>query len=72
MLQETASEVAYLGKEWKRKEPWVTDAILELSDSRRELKKQNKSGADARKQYTLVNIETRQKIIETKDNCIRS
>lgn len=67
-LTETATEV--LGKFRNKKNPWVTDDILDLCDYRRSLKKTKKDDPEAAQQHTLVNKKIRKRMREAKEKWI--
>ena len=69
VLQESAAEV--LGKRRKKNKPWATDDILDLCDTRRDLKTKRVSPSAAQ-QYSVVNkhINIRKKMKEAKEKSI--
>ena len=68
VLQESAAEV--LGKRRKKNKPWVTEDILDLCDTRRELKKTKRVSPSAAQQYSVVNKDIRKKMKEAKEKWI--
>ncbi|KAL8610857.1 hypothetical protein ACOMHN_056712 [Nucella lapillus] len=66
VLHETATEVP--GKRRKKNKPWVTEDILDLCDSRRELKKKKRS--DQAQHYNIINKNIRAKMKDAKENWI--
>lgn len=67
VMTETASEI--LGKHSRKTQPWVTDEILDMCDSRKELKKTNntENGATA---YRKINKKIRNSMKKAKDDWI--
>ena len=59
-IRSTATET--LGKQRKKKQPWITNDILDLCDKRRELKKDKYNSQDAAEQYKITNKNVRSKM----------
>ena len=57
MLLTTADKV--LGKPRRKKQPWITNKILDLCDERRTLKKEKNNSPDAANSYRLTNSKIR-------------
>lgn len=68
VLLSTADEV--LGKQRKRKQPWVTDDILDLCDERRALKRGRGRDPTSADKYRLVNQQIRTRMKEAKEDWI--
>ena len=68
VLLSSAEEV--LGKQRKRKQPWVTDDILDLCDERRALKKERGQDLTSANKYRLVNKKIRKRMLEAKEDWI--
>ena len=60
-MTDAASEI--LGKERRRKKPWVTKDVLDLCDERRDLKK-NRYEAEGAKEYVEANRRIQKKATE--------
>ena len=69
-LTSTASKI--IGKYRKKKQPWMTNDILDLLDKRRTLKSAKKGKPELNDKYREINIEIRKLIIRTKDNWIQT
>ena len=68
-VTDTANEI--LGKHRPFKKPWVTAAILDLCDKRRELKKNNnKNDAEGTTEYRTVNRQIKKGMNKAKENWI--
>ncbi|CAH8851413.1 unnamed protein product, partial [Trichobilharzia szidati] len=68
VLHESATEV--LGNKRKKIKPWVTDDILNLCDTRRELKKKKGLNSQYREEYRTVDKEIRSKMKRAKEGWI--
>lgn len=64
-MNETAMEV--LGKARTRKQPWMTQDILNACDKRRELKAKRFIDSDKEKEYRNANIKVRKEIKKAKE-----
>jgi len=67
-LTSTAEEI--LGKAKKKKQPWITDDILELCDKRREMKKNKHANTDAADLYRQANNQVKKAMNKAKENWI--
>ena len=65
---ETAEEI--LGRQRKRKQPWVTNDILDLCDTRRNLKGKRYTDPGAAEQYRTTNRLIRKKMTAAKEEWI--
>lgn len=68
VLLSTAKEV--LGKRRKRKQPWVTEDILDLCDERRAWKKKKSQDLTSADKYRLVNKQIRKRMKKAKEDWI--
>ena len=68
VLHETATEI--LGNKRKKIKPWVTDDILNLCDTRRELKKKKGTNHQFKEEYRTVDKEIRSKMKGAKEDWI--
>ena len=69
-LTSTATKI--IGKYRKKKQPWMTNYILDLLDKIRTLKSAKKGKPELNDKYREINIEIRNLIIRTKDNWIQT
>jgi exonuclease III len=67
-LTEVAQEV--LGKQRKKKQPWISNETLDLCDKRREKKSKRKNGPAEKEEYKNINAEVRNKLRTDKDTWI--
>ena len=65
----TATEI--LGKYRKKKQPWITDDILDLCDERRSLKSKKKQKPELDSMYRKINMTIRKAMQDAKDNWIQ-
>ena len=65
----TDSDSEILGKERRRKKPWVTKAVLDLSDERRDLKKKQYE-AEGAKEYREANRRIQNAVKKAKEDWI--
>ena len=65
---ETAEEV--LGRQRKKKQPWVTREILDLCDERRSLKGARHTSPEDAEQYRKASRQVRKKMLEAKEDWI--
>ena len=68
VMTETASDI--LGKHRKKKQPWVTDEMLELCDKRRDLKKR-KHTANGEEAYREINKKIRKGMKDAKEDWVQ-
>ena len=61
--------VRYLGKERRRKKPWVTKDVLDLCDERRDLKKKRHE-AEGAKEYREANRRIQKAVEKAKEDWI--
>ena len=66
-VTDAASEI--LGKECRRKKPWVTKDVLDLCDERRDLKKK-RYGAEGAKDYREANRRIQKAVKKAKEDWI--
>ena len=66
-MTDAAREI--LGKEHRRKKPWVTKDVLDLCDERRELKKK-RSEADGAREYREANRRIQKAVKKAKEDWI--
>ena len=66
-MTDAASEI--LGKERRRKKPWVTKDVLDLSDERRDLKKKRYE-AEGVKEYREANRRIQKAVKKAKEDWI--
>ena len=71
-LNPTSTATKIIGKYRKKKQPWMTNDILDLLDKRRTLKSAKKGKPELNDKYREINIEIRKLIIRTKDNWIQT
>ena len=65
-VTDAASEI--LGKERRRKKPWVTKDVLDLCDERRDLKKRHE--AEGAKEYREANRRVQEAVMKAKEDWI--
>ena len=65
----TATEI--IGKYVKKKQPWITDDILDLYNERRTLKSKKKQKPELYSMYRKINTTIRKAMQESKDNWIK-
>ena len=61
-----------IGKYRKKKQPWITNDILDLCDDRRKLKEATKSNPEMKENYKQINIIIRKLMNNAKENWIQS
>ena len=67
-IHEVAEEV--LGRQRKKRQPWVTNEILDLCDKKRDLKKTKHSSPEDATQYRKINSKVRAKMKDAKEEWI--
>ena len=66
----TDAAIEILGKERRRKKPWVTKDVLDLCDERRDLKKKRYE-AEGAKEYREANKRVQKAVKKAKEDCAR-
>ena len=69
-LTSSASEI--IGKYRTKKQPWITDDILDLCDKRRTLKPKRKINAESEHKYREINSKIRKMMLKAKEDWIQT
>ena len=69
-LTSSASEI--IGKYRSKKQPWITDDILDLCDKRRTLKPKRKLNAESEHKYREINSKIRKMMLKAKEDWIQT